>query len=131
MQKDIKLKKTLRRVGQVLERSGFRISFCAGILSETFDITADSIYSPVRDSGIYIRVAIDTIEEHLLDDVLNYATHRKKELWILRRDGSSTDPGFFLIYRIDGKKIVEHPQNWPIEKVKSSPQKKGVNPPKR
>jgi len=124
MQKDIKLKKTLRRVGQVLERSGFRISYCAGILSETFDITADSIYSPVRDSGIYIKVAIDSITKEMLDMILNYGTHRKKELWILRRDGSSTDPGFFLIYRIDGKRIVEHPKGWPIEKVKSSPQKR-------
>ena len=127
MQKDIKLKKTLRRVGQVLERSGFRISYCAGILSETFDITADSIYSPTRDVGTYIKIAIDAIPEKQLDIILSYSTHRKKEVWILRRDGSSTDPGFFLIYRIDGGKIIEHPKNWPIEKVMSSPKKRQVD----
>ena len=114
----------MKRVAHILERSGFRISFCGGLLSETFDITADSIYSPTRDSGIYIRVTIDTIRKDLLDAILNYPTTRKKELWILKHGRSSTDPGVFLIYRIDGKKIVEHPQNWPIEKVKSSPPKR-------
>jgi len=114
----------MRRVAHILERSGFRISFCAGILSETFSITADSIYLPSKDSGIYIKVAIDSISEEMLDAILGYGTHRKKELWILKHGRSSTDPGVFLIYRIDGKEIVEHPQNWPIEKVKSSPPKR-------
>ena len=114
----------MRRVAHILERSGFRISFCAGILSEIFSITADSIYSPSKDSGTYIKVAIDSIDEEKLDAILNYGTHRKKEIWILRHGRSSSDPGYFLVYRIDNKKIIEHPQNWPIEKVKSTPQKR-------
>jgi len=118
----------MRRVAHILERSGFRISFCGGILSETFSIVADSIYLPSKDSGIYIKVAIDSITKEMLDLILNYRTHRKKELWILRFGKSSSDPGMFLIYRIDGGKIIEHPKGWPVEKVKSSPQKKGVNP---
>lgn len=124
MQKDPKLRRATKRISQVLERSGFRISFCAGLLSEIFDITCDSIYSLARDSGIYVRVAIDTISKELLDTILSYPTNRKKELWILRRGGSSTSPGFFLIYRICGRKIVEYPENWPIEKVMSSPKKR-------
>jgi len=124
MQKEPKLRRATKRIAHILERSGFRVSFCAGILAEIFDITADSIYSLNRDSGIYIRVAIDVISEEMLAAILTYRTHRKKEIWILRHGRSSTDPGVFLIYRIDGKKIVEHPQNWPIEKVKSSPQKR-------
>jgi len=112
MQKDPKLRRAIKRI--------------AGILSETFSIVADSIYSPDKDSGIYIKVAIDSITKEMLDIILNYPTRRKKELWILRHGRSSTDPGVFLIYRIDGKKIVEHPKGWPIEKVKSSPQKRQV-----
>ena len=137
MQKGAKLKKAVRRVAQTLERSGFRISFCAGLLSEVFDITADSIYSPARDSGLYIAIGIDTISKELLDAILNYGTPRKKEIWILKHGGSSTSPGFFLIFRIDGRRIVESPKNWPIEKVMSSPkkwqaalQKKRVSPAK-
>jgi len=124
MQKDPKLRRATKRIGQVLERSGFRISFCGGILSEIFDITADSIYSPAKDIGIYIKVAIDTISKELLDAILGYQTAKKKEIWILRRGRSSSDPGTFLVYRIDGRELIEHPRNWPIEKVMSSPKKR-------
>jgi len=128
MQKGPKLKKAMRRVAHILERSGFRIAFCAGILSEVFDVTADSIYSLARDSGIYVRVAIDAITKEMLDAILNYGTPRKKEVWILKFGKSSSDPGVFLIYRICGKKLIEHPENWPVEKVVSSPKKRQATP---
>ncbi len=124
MQKDPKLKKTMRRVAHILERSGFRVSLCIGLLSEVFSITGDSIYSPGKDSGLYITVAIDTIRKELLDAILGYQTARKKEIWILRRGKSSSDPGVFLIYRICGERIVEYPRGWKIEKVMSSPKKR-------
>lgn len=124
MQKDPKLRRATKRIGQVLERSGFRVSFCAGLLSEIFDITCDSIYSPTKDSGIYVRVAIDTITKEMLDAILNYGTPRKKEVWILRYGKSPSDPGTFLIYRIDGRQVIEHPRDWPISKVMSSPKKR-------
>jgi len=130
MQKDIKLKRTMKRVGQVLERSGYRISFCAGVLSMFFDITADSIYSPAKDSGIYVKIAIDTITKDLLNAILHYQTNRKKEIWVLRRDESSSDPGTFLVFRFDGRKLIEHPENWPIHKVVSSPKKRQATPQK-
>lgn len=130
MQKDPKLRRATKRIGQVLERSGFRISFCAGILSEIFDITADSIYSPARDSGLYIAIGIDTISKELLDAILNYGTPRKKELWVLKRGKSSSDPGTFLVFRFDGRQLIEHPRNWPIQKVVSSPKKRQATPQK-
>ena len=124
MQKDPKLRRATKRIGQVLERSGFRISFCAGILSEAFDITADSVYCPAKDSGLYIKVAINSISNELLKVILTYPTHRKKELWILKFGKKSTDPGTALIYRVESDKIIEHPKNWPIEKVMSSLKKR-------
>ena len=127
MQKDVKLRKTMKRIAHILERSGFRVSFCQGILSEAFSISADSIYSPAKDSGLYIRAAINTISRELVDAILNYQTPRKKEIWLLRHGKSSSDPGMFLVYRIDGEKIIEHPQGWPIEKVMSTPKKMQVN----
>jgi len=130
MKKDPKLRRATQRIGQVLERSGFRISFCAGIVNEAFDITGDSIYSPMKDSGLYIKVAINSISNELLKVILAYPTHKKKELWVLKHSGSSTSPGTFLVYRIDGGKIIEHPRNWPIQKVMSSPKKRQVAPQK-
>lgn len=127
MPKDPKMKRCLRRVAHIQERSGYRISLCIGILSEVFNISCDSIYSPMKDSGLYIKVAINSISNELLKVILAYPTHKKKELWILKHSGSSTSPGMFLIYRIDGKRIVEHPENWPIEKVMSSPKKRQAN----
>jgi len=127
MQKDPKLRRATKRIGQLLERSGYRISFCAGLLSEIFDITCDSIYSLARDSGIYVRVAIDAITKEALDAIMNYQTPRKKEIWILKSGKSSNDPGVFLVYRISGRRLVEHPRNWPIQKVMSSPKNQQVN----
>lgn len=131
MQKDPKLKKAMRRVAHILERSEFRVSLCVGILNEIFDITCDSIYSPIKDSGLYIKVAINSISNELLKVILAYPTHKKKELWVLKHSGSSTSPGTFLVYRVDGRKIVEYPKNWPIEKVMSSPKKRQANPQKK
>ena len=130
MPKDPKMKRCLRRVAHILERSGFRVSFCQGILSEAFSISADSVYSPAKDVGIYIKVSIDRISKNLLDAIMNYQTPRKKELWILRRDESSSDPGTFLVFRFDGRKLIEHPENWPIHKVVSSPKKRQATPQK-
>ena len=124
MQKDPKMKRCLRRIAHILERSGFRVSFCQGILGEAFSISADSIYSPAKDSGLYIRAAINTISKELLDAILGYQTNRKKEIWILRHGKSSSDPGMFLIYRICDERIVEYPRGWKIKKVMSSPKKR-------
>jgi len=127
MQKDVKLRKTTKRIAHILERSGYRISLPIGILSEIFDITCDSVYSPVKDSGLYIAIGIDIIPKELLDAITSYRTYRKKELWILKRGKSSSDPGTFLIFRFDDGKLVEHPENCPIEKVMSSPKKRRAN----
>jgi len=126
MQIDLKLKKARKRVAQELENHGSRVSFCAGLLGQVFTIAADSIYPPSKDSGLYIRVAVDSITKEELKNVLDYPTHRKKEIWVLRFGESSTDPGFFLVFRIEAGKIIERPHNWPIEKVLSSPRKAGV-----
>ena len=130
MQKDPKLKRAMKRIGQVLERSGYRISFATGILSMFFDIVADSVYSQDKDSGIYIRVVIDEISKEMVDCILNYGTYRKKEIWLLKYGKSSSDPGMFLVFRFDDRELIEHPQNWPISKVVSSPKKRQVAPQK-
>jgi len=127
MQIDPKLRKARRRAGEILERSGYRISFCAGLLSEIFSISGDSIYHPSRDCGLYAKVCVGSIDKDLLEAILNYSTHKKKEVWIqIFRGNSPNDPGRFLIYRIQDNRIIEHPHNWPIEKVLSSPRKAGV-----
>ena len=95
-----------------------------GLLGEVFSISADSIYSSSKDSGLYIRAAINTISKELLDAILGYQTNRKKEIWVLRYGKSSSDPGVFLIFRIEDAKLIEHPWNWPIKKVLSSPKKR-------
>lgn len=131
MKKDVKMKKAQMRVANQLERSGYRISFCAGILSIFFDVVADSIYSLAKDSGIYVKIAIDTITKDLLNAILHYQTNRKKEIWVLKKDGkSSSDPGTFLVFRFDGRRLIEHPENWPIEKVVSTPKKHQATPQK-
>jgi len=131
MQIDPKLKRARRRVAQDLEKHGYRISYCAGILGETFTVATDSIYPPSKDCGIYIKVGANSITREELKKVLDYPTFKKKEIWILKFGKSSTDPGFFLVYRIEGNKIIEYPHNWPIEKVLSSPPKAGSNSSKR
>lgn len=131
MNEKAKLKKTRKRIAQDLEKYGYRISFCAGLLGRVFAIAADSIYSPLKDAGLYIGIAVDSIGKERLDAILSYPTHRKKELWIQKFGESPTDPGRFLIYRIEAGKIIEYPHDWPVEKILSSPQKLGAESQKK
>jgi len=117
------LKRARKRVAKDLEKHGYRVSFCAGLLSQIFSISADSIYPPSKDAGLYVRAAINSIRREELQAVLDYPTHKKKEIWIQKFGGAPTDPGRFLIFRIQDNQIIEHPHNWPVEKVLSSPRK--------
>lgn len=131
MRIDSRLRKARRRVAQDLEKHGYRISYCAGILGEIFTVAVDSIYSPLKDVGIYIGIAVNSIGKERLDAILDYPTHRKKEVWIQKFGESPTDPGRFLVYRIESGRIIDYPHGWPVEKILSSPQKSGAKSQKK
>ena len=140
MQIDPKLRKARRRSADILQRLGYRISFAWGVLAETFTLVADSVYFPSMDSGLYVKVVIDSVDKKLLDNIMAYQTNRKKELWVMRFEGKSNAPGRFYVFRIQGDVIIDSPI--PVDEIilssgkkmevsgkkkKVTPSKQGVN----
>lgn len=128
--KNIQLEKAIIRAGQLIEKWGYLVSYC-WTLKNVFDINAESVYPPEKDKGIYAKVGIETITMDEYEAVLNFSTWKKKEIFILKKKGTKNDPGVFLIYRIEDKKIIEQPKKWPIEKALSSLPKQGIKSPKK
>lgn len=122
MQVDPRLKRARRRSADILQRLGYRISFAWGALAETFTLTADSVYFVGMDSGLYVRIAIDSVTEELLDNIKSYQTNRKKELWVMRFEGKANAPGRFYIFRIMGGEIIDSPI--PVDEIILSSGKK-------
>lgn len=139
MREDPGMRKAIRRVGKSLEeRYGYRVSFAAGFLKKTFDISCDSVYDLKRDAGLLVKIAINTVSEKEVEAVKNYGTWRKKEIWVLKFGNSPSDPGKILRYRVDGDRIVHEEPYWPLKKIMSTGGKRqvkaheeGVKPAKR
>lgn len=95
------------------------------MLGEIFDLSFDSVYPD--DPGIYMAVFLDKVPEQKYRNILNYQTAKRKEiaLWIFNKN-IKNDSGKCATFRIRGNKIVEFPRNLPIEKVLSSPPKRGA-----
>ncbi len=117
-----KLKRAIDRTARFYQNIGYRFSLCGGLLGDTFDLSLDSVYE--NHPGIYAAVFIQRIPEKSYKNILAYQTKKLKEisLWIFD-ESVKNDGGRCAVYRIEGKKIVEYPQNLPIENVVSSPSK--------
>ena len=121
MKEDPGMRKAIRRIGRSLEeRYGYRVSFAAGFLKKTFDIVCDSVYSPEKDKGLLVKIAINTVSKEEVEAIKNYISWKKKELWILRFGKSPSDPGKILKYRIEDDRIIEEPPYWPLKRIMST-----------
>lgn len=131
MKEDPGMRKAIRRIGRSLEeRHGYRVSFATGFLKKTFDIVCDSVYSPEKDKGLLVKIAIDMVSREELEAVKNYRTWRKKELWVLKFGKSPSDPGKILKYRLEDDRILEEEPYWPLKKIMSTGKIRQVKAPK-
>jgi len=101
-------KQAIKRAARILERTGHFVGLATGALKETFDLIADPLLQdPSKDSGSYVRIAIEEIPADVLQRIRTFETSRKKELWILKRSSEKkNDPKYFEKIFIAGERMV-------------------------
>jgi hypothetical protein len=127
-------KNNLERVMKALRNiAGFRVSRCDsryGDLGEVFDFVGIPIYPSER--GILVKVVTRKLPVESLKCILDLETDLRKEIWYLKKKRNhKNDPGRLIVFRIWNGKIIDCPQDYPVEKILSSPRKSGTSSAKK